>query len=80
MDLFNLDRCGLNRAGCNLNRNVEAAMSSAGFTLVEVTSFQLFCDAFPPAYPYESIRAVRGNPGITVYYAPRPRFSGLVWR
>jgi hypothetical protein len=59
MDLFNPAWRALNGAGCNLNRNIEAGVSSAGFTLVEVKSFQLFTDTFPAAYPYRSIRAVR---------------------
>lgn len=59
MDLFNPVWRALNGAGCNLNRDVQAAVSSAGFTLVEVKDFQLFSATFPAAYPYKSIRAVR---------------------
>lgn len=39
MDLFNPVWRALNGAGCNLNRDVEAAVSSAGFAAMEVERF-----------------------------------------
>lgn len=70
MDLFNPVWCALNGAGCNWNRNVEAAVSSAGFTVVEVKSFQLFSDTFPAAYPYRAIRAVRSSASAPDHKTP----------
>lgn len=59
MDAFNPVWRALNGAGCNLNRDVEAALPAAGFTEVTVRGFQLFSSTFPAAYPYKWISAVR---------------------
>jgi hypothetical protein len=59
MDAFNPVWRALNGAGCNLNRDVEAALPAAGFTEVTVRGFQLFSDTFPAAYRYKWISAVR---------------------
>jgi ubiquinone/menaquinone biosynthesis C-methylase UbiE len=59
MDVFNPVWRALNGAGCNLNRDVEAALPAAGFTEVTARGFQLFSSTFPAAYPYRSISAVR---------------------
>lgn len=59
MDVFNPVWRALNGAGCNLNRDIEAALPAAGFTVVTVRGLQLLSSTFPAAYPYKWISAVR---------------------
>ncbi len=59
MDLLNPIWLGMNETGCNMNRDPERALRANGFKPVEVQRCQFFAKAFPFAFPYRWIKAVR---------------------
>lgn len=56
MDLVDPVWLWLNQQGCHLNRDTEASLREAGFTLLEVRPFQVFTRGLP-AFPMRWIRA-----------------------
>ncbi len=58
MHLFNPLWRLYNQQGCNMNRRVLGPLREAGFTVIDVETFQIFVDGIP-AFPSVQIRAAK---------------------